>query len=129
MKIKICTNLFNSKKVLITLVNHNAELCVDSKAKEAWVYFKERERYIPYDMAYEMSFMIFHNSRIFELDSGNFETGMEYYRFNNDVIRIANEYSYMHHLKKTLQNLIIKYDSANLNVTKADILWLSKKRR
>jgi hypothetical protein len=45
-----------------------------------------------------MIHMMFYNAHIFELDSGNSETGMEYYRFNYDVIKIANEHSYLNHL-------------------------------
>lgn len=126
---KICSNIFNSKKVMISLINHKAELCLDYRANEAWVYFKEKEKRIPFDMAYEMIHMMFYNAHIFELDSGNSETGMEYYRFNYDVIKIANEHSYLNHLKTSLIQLIQKYDSSNTVVTKADIIWLSKKRR
>ena len=126
---KICSNTFSSKKAIQYLINKHAELCLDYRNNESWVYLNQKERKIPFNMAYEMIHMMFYNAQIFELDSGNTETGMEYYRFNYDVIKIANEHSYLNHLKTSLMQLIQKYDSSNTDISKADIIWLSKKRR
>ncbi len=119
---EFCRHSFSSKKALISLVNHNAELCVDYRNNEAWVYYKERERDIPYEMAYDLCFMMFHNKHVFELDSGNAHDGREYFRFNTDVVKIAKELDHVNHLVIALRNCVYKYDSSNVSVSKKDFM-------